>query len=108
MLAVQEEIKIISVEVYVNPYAESDEEEEERKTNEDKNAEDEENVSSRPLMWLLFCYVIFPAFKLLLFPFYVNNMPFWFTSRIRSVHGTAIQLRDRQILLLLVAELGSI
>ncbi|KAL0332343.1 UNVERIFIED_CONTAM: Peptidyl-prolyl cis-trans isomerase CYP65 [Sesamum calycinum] len=37
-----EEIKIISVEVYVNPYAESDEEEE-GKTNEEKKVEDEEN-----------------------------------------------------------------
>lgn len=37
-----EGIKIISVEVYVNPYAESDEEEE-GKINEDKHAVDEEN-----------------------------------------------------------------
>ncbi|KAH6784740.1 plant U-box 49 [Perilla frutescens var. hirtella] len=37
-----EEIKIISADVFVNPYGESDEEEEE-KTNEDKNAKDEDN-----------------------------------------------------------------
>ncbi|EYU44494.1 hypothetical protein ABFS82_08G058200 [Erythranthe guttata] len=37
-----EEIKIISVEVYVNPYAEEDEEEE-KKANEDKIVEDEDN-----------------------------------------------------------------
>lgn len=36
-----EEIKIISVEVYVNPYAELDEEEE--KTNDDNKTEDEDN-----------------------------------------------------------------
>lgn len=40
----QEEIKIISVEVYVNPYAELDEEEE--KTNDDNKVEDEDNVST--------------------------------------------------------------
>lgn len=45
MLPVQEKIKIINVDIYVNPYAELDEEEEEQeKTKEDKNAEDEENV----------------------------------------------------------------
>ncbi|KAL8472912.1 hypothetical protein ACS0TY_029945 [Phlomoides rotata] len=39
-----EEIKIISVDIYVNPYAEPDEEEEEEeKTKEEKIAEDEEN-----------------------------------------------------------------
>lgn len=43
LLSVQEEIKIISIEVYVNPYAELDEEEE--KTNDDKKTEDEDNVS---------------------------------------------------------------
>lgn len=43
LLSVQEEIKIISVEVYVNPYAELDEEEE--KINDDSKAEDEDNVS---------------------------------------------------------------
>lgn len=41
----QEEIKIIEVEVYVNPYTEPDEEEEEKNNNEEKVA-DEENVSS--------------------------------------------------------------
>ncbi|XP_027075149.1 peptidyl-prolyl cis-trans isomerase CYP65 isoform X2 [Coffea arabica] len=37
-----EEIKITEVEIYVNPYAESDEEDEKKSTNEN-NAEDEEN-----------------------------------------------------------------
>lgn len=41
----QEEIKIISVTVFVNPYTEPDEEEEEEKGKNEKNAEDEENVS---------------------------------------------------------------
>ncbi|KAL6530036.1 cytochrome P450 monooxygenase 65 [Orobanche minor] len=38
-----EEIKIISIDVFVNPYSESDEEEEAKTTNEDKKAEDEDN-----------------------------------------------------------------
>ncbi|XP_059624017.1 peptidyl-prolyl cis-trans isomerase CYP65 [Cornus florida] len=38
-----EEIKIISVTVFVNPYSEPDEEEEREKAKDDKNAEDEEN-----------------------------------------------------------------
>lgn len=48
----QEEIKIISTDVFVNPYAESDEEEEE-KANEDTTAKDEDNVSFGLLMQLL-------------------------------------------------------
>ena len=40
----QEEIKITSITVFVNPYAEPDAEEEEEKTKDGKNAEDEENV----------------------------------------------------------------
>lgn len=40
----QEEIKITSVTVFVNPYNEPEEEEEE-KAKDEKNAEDEENVS---------------------------------------------------------------
>lgn len=42
---VQEEIKIIDVEVYVNPYAESDDEEDREKPNDENKIEDEDNVS---------------------------------------------------------------
>lgn len=42
---VQEEIKITGVTVFVNPYSEPDEEEEEEKAKDEKNVEDEENVS---------------------------------------------------------------
>jgi predicted membrane protein len=42
---VQEEIKITSITVFVNPYTEPDEEEEKEKAKDEKNAEDEENVS---------------------------------------------------------------
>lgn len=42
ILLVQEEIKITSVTVFVNPYSEPDEEEEKQK--DEKNVEDEENV----------------------------------------------------------------
>lgn len=42
----QEEIKITSVTVFVNPYTEPDEEEEQDNAKE-KNTEDEENVCSR-------------------------------------------------------------
>lgn len=45
LFPVQEEIKIIEVEVFVNPYTEPDEEDE-KKSNEEKKVEDEENVSS--------------------------------------------------------------
>lgn len=48
-LFVQEEIKIISVTVFVNPYSELDEEEE-KKIEDEKNAEDDENVSVEPLI----------------------------------------------------------
>lgn len=46
-MLVQEEIKIVNVDVYVNPYTEPDEEEEKEKekASNEKNAEDEENVS---------------------------------------------------------------
>lgn len=40
----QEEIKINNVTVFVNPYTEPDEGEEEEKANDKKNTEDEENV----------------------------------------------------------------
>lgn len=43
----QEEIKITSVTVFVNPYSEPDEEEAEEKAKDEKNINDEENVSSR-------------------------------------------------------------
>lgn len=45
MLPSQEEIKIISADVFVNPYAESDDEEEGNKNEEDKNVKDEDSVS---------------------------------------------------------------
>ena len=48
LLLVQEEIKIISVTVFVNPYMEPDEEEQEEKGKGEKNAEDEDNVSFGP------------------------------------------------------------
>lgn len=41
----QEEIKITSITVFVNPYTEPDEEEEKEKAKDEKNVEDEENVS---------------------------------------------------------------
>lgn len=41
----QEEIKITSITVFVNPYTEPDEEEEKEKAKDEKNADDEENVS---------------------------------------------------------------
>ncbi len=41
---VQEEIKITGITVFVNPYSEPDEEEEE-KAKDEKNVDDEENVS---------------------------------------------------------------
>ena len=44
-LLVQEEIKIINVTVFVNPYMEPDEEEVEEKGKGEKTAEDEDNVS---------------------------------------------------------------
>lgn len=44
----QEEIKTISVTVFVNPYLEPDEEEEKEESNGDKAAEDEDNVSLDP------------------------------------------------------------
>lgn len=62
----QEEIKIISADVFVNPYAESDEEEEE-KTNEDNIAKDEDNVSFRLLM-RLYCLTLSFSSELHLFP----------------------------------------
>lgn len=43
ILLVQEEIKITSVTVFVNPYSEPDEGDEEKQKDE-KNVEDEENV----------------------------------------------------------------
>ena len=46
----QEEIKIINVTVFVNPYMEPDEEDEKEKAKDEKDAEDEENVS----FWTLF------------------------------------------------------
>lgn len=45
LLLVQEEIKIISVTVFINPYMEPDEEEVEEKGEGEKTAEDEDNVS---------------------------------------------------------------
>lgn len=42
---VQEEIKITGITVFVNPYTEPDEEEEKEKAKDEKNADDEENVS---------------------------------------------------------------
>lgn len=47
----QEEIKIISADVFVNPYAESDDEEEGKTVEEDNNVKDEDNVSFRLLTW---------------------------------------------------------
>lgn len=41
----QEEIKITSITVFVNPYTEPDEEEEKEKAKDEKNVDDEENVS---------------------------------------------------------------
>lgn len=66
ILFVQEEIKIIEVEVYVNPYTELDEEEEEKNNNEGK-VEDEENVSSSLIFGYTFVlgfpfYLYFPVF----------------------------------------------
>lgn len=40
----QEEIKITGVTVFVNPYSEPDEEEEKEAAENEKKAEDEENV----------------------------------------------------------------
>lgn len=70
-LPAQEEIKIISIEVYVNPYAEPDEEEE-AKANEDKIAEDEENVSLRLFMLLLCFPMIFSAVEATPLSFYLT------------------------------------
>lgn len=50
----QEEIKINSVTVFVNPYAEIDEEEEE-KANDEKNTEDGEKVSFSENLMLYTC-----------------------------------------------------
>lgn len=56
LLPSQEEIKIISADVFVNPYAESDDEEEGKTNEEDKNVKDEDSVSFRLLICLfLFC-----------------------------------------------------
>lgn len=41
----QEEIKITGVTVFVNPYTEPDEEEEDTKQQDEKSTHDEENVS---------------------------------------------------------------
>lgn len=54
---VQEEIKITSVTVFVNPYSEPDEEEEEKQKDE-KNVEDEENVClHNPLTFAYTIYI---------------------------------------------------
>lgn len=60
VLLVQEEIKIISVTVFVNPYMEPDEEEEEEKGKGEKTAEDEDNVSfGLPILRILDLVFIF-------------------------------------------------
>lgn len=52
----QEEIKITSVTVFVNPYTELDEEEEQDNAKE-KNAEDEDNVCSIIFIPLTGCFL---------------------------------------------------
>lgn len=79
----QEEIKIIEVEVYVNPYTELDEEEEE-KNNKEEKVEDEEHVSSAFILgYFSFQY------------FVISLMTYCF-SRTRLVHGIAIQGQEHQ------------
>ena len=53
----QEEIKITSVTVFVNPYSEPDEEEE-NKQKDEKNVEDEENVCLHNPMTFVGAYSI--------------------------------------------------
>lgn len=60
----QEEIKITSVTVFVNPYSEPDEEEEKQK--DEKNVEDEENVCLHNPMTLLELIVFTSLFEKLL------------------------------------------
>lgn len=66
LLFFQEEIKINKVTIFVNPYAEPDEEEEEEKSKENK-AEDEDNVSFRDL-----CHANYHSLSFFP-PFYSNS-----------------------------------
>lgn len=82
----QEEIKITGVTVFVNPYTEPDEEEEQNNAKE-KNADDEENVCSRIFEISLICYFFLTSISFLL------NNPlnfFGLTFRTRLAHGIAI------------------
>lgn len=45
LFLIQEEIKINSITVFVNPYTEPDEEDEQEDAKDEKATEDEENVS---------------------------------------------------------------
>lgn len=97
LFPVQEEIKIIEVEVFVNPYTEPDEEDE-KKSNEEKKVEDEENVSSGSNLKLWFppppqlpLSICFPSSVLLLVTSNIWVAFLIITFRIRLAHGTAIQ-----------------
>lgn len=69
----QEEIKIISVEVYVNPYAELDEEEE--KTNDDNKTEDADNVSIILFFSLSMTSILLVLLDLLILSVYLFSLP---------------------------------
>lgn len=97
----QEEIKITSVTVFVNPYNEPEEEEEE-KAKDEKNAEDEENVS----FWFLERQATSLFFLLSLSHISNNELDIFFLFRIKLGHGLAIQAREQQVLELLVVVLG--
>ena len=62
IVSLQEDVKITSVTVFVNPYTEPDEEDEQEKA-KDKNADDEENVSFSPFDFRLIetlCFLFSP------------------------------------------------
>lgn len=99
----QEEIKITGVTVFVNPYSEPNEEEEEEKAKDEKNVEDEENVSFWSLYFQSTC--IF-HFSLFIFYFYVL-ISFVFWSRKKLGRGIAIQVQEQRILELVVVALES-
>lgn len=92
MLPSQEEIKIISADVFVNPYAESDDEEEGKTVEDDKNVKDEDNVSFRLLTRLYSNSATLSAFQVYIPLCVMLITPFGTLSRKRSVHGTAIRL----------------
>ena len=74
-VSLQEEIKITGVTVFVNPYTEPDEEDEQEKAKNETKAEEEDNVSFRS-----FDFGIMETFMLPLGVFFFKKNVFSFVS----------------------------